>query len=82
MDICLLLNAQSPSPGLATTATAAAAANDPTDDEYTGATIPQLPPSPLLDSYDDLFAYGGQGGEDVSARSELVALDTLAKSLA
>ncbi|OWT42250.1 MULE transposase domain-containing protein [Pochonia chlamydosporia 170] len=50
MDICRLLNALSPSPGRTTTATAAADANDPTDDDYTGATIPQLPPSPLFDS--------------------------------
>jgi hypothetical protein len=57
MDICRLLNARSPPPGRATTATAAAAANDPTDDDYTGATIPQLPPSPLFDTYDDLFAF-------------------------
>ncbi|EXU94554.1 hypothetical protein X797_012377 [Metarhizium robertsii] len=49
MDICRLLNASSPSPGRATTATAAATANGPTDDDYTGATIPQLPPSPLFD---------------------------------
>ncbi|OAQ58186.2 transposase [Pochonia chlamydosporia 170] len=59
MDICRLLNALSPSPGRTTTgtATAAAAANDPTDDDYTGATIPQLPPSPLFDTYDGLFAF-------------------------
>ncbi|EXU94915.1 MULE transposase domain protein [Metarhizium robertsii] len=57
MDICRLFNSRSPSPGRATTATAATAANDPTDDDYTGATIPQLPPSPLFDTYNDLFAF-------------------------
>jgi hypothetical protein len=57
MDICRLLNTQSPSPGRAATATAAIAANDPSDDDYTGATIPQLPPSTLFDTYDDLFAF-------------------------
>ncbi|KID81918.1 hypothetical protein MGU_10766 [Metarhizium guizhouense ARSEF 977] len=57
MDICRLLNTQSPSAGRATTATAATAANDARDDDYTGATIPQLPPSPLFDTYDDLFAF-------------------------
>jgi hypothetical protein len=50
MDICRLLNTRSPSPDRAT------AANDPADDDYTGVTIPQLPPSPLFDTYDDLFA--------------------------
>ncbi|KID84372.1 hypothetical protein MAJ_11271, partial [Metarhizium majus ARSEF 297] len=57
MDLCRLLNSRSPSPGRATTATAATAANDPTDDDYAGATILQLPPSPLFDTYNDLFAF-------------------------
>jgi len=57
MDICRLLNSRSPSPGRANTDTAATAANDLTDDDYTGATIPQLPPSPLFDTYDDLFGF-------------------------
>ncbi|EFY94591.2 transposase [Metarhizium robertsii ARSEF 23] len=56
MNICRLLNSRSPSPGRATTATAATATNDPIDDDYTGATVPQLPP-PLFDTYDDLFAF-------------------------
>ncbi|KID95210.1 hypothetical protein MAJ_08844, partial [Metarhizium majus ARSEF 297] len=50
---------QSPSPGRATTATAATAANDPTcrDDDYNGSMIPQLPPSPPFDTCDNLFAF-------------------------
>ena len=57
MDISRLLNTQSPSPGRASTPTAAIASNDPTDDDYIGAAIPQLPPSPVFDTYDDLFAF-------------------------
>ncbi|KAF5139501.1 hypothetical protein E5D57_003297 [Metarhizium anisopliae] len=57
MDICRLLNTQSLPPGRAATVTAAITANDPRDDDYTGATIPQLPPSTLFDTYDDLFAF-------------------------
>jgi hypothetical protein len=57
MDICRLLNTRSPSPDRAATVTAAIAANDPRDDDYTGAAIPQLPPSTLFDTYDDLFAF-------------------------
>ena len=57
MDISLLLNVQDPSPARGTRAGAALAANDPSDDDYIGASIPQLPQSPLFDTYDHLFDF-------------------------